>query len=155
MGLGITEVGKVYGRSVTDFALDAVQRALSDCGLGPSDVDGIITSYGMSGAFGNVPAALGMRDLGLNVNMFAAGATASAAISVRRDRRGDRHGELRGLRPRRCPPPRPLGALGHVLRAGQKLTGLRTVAPAVGLTSPNFLLRVGGQTAHEQIRYDE
>ncbi len=79
-GLGITDVGKVYGRSVTDFALDAVQRALADCGLAPSDVDGLVTSYGMSGAFGNVPAALGLRNLGLNVNMFAAGATASAAI---------------------------------------------------------------------------
>lgn len=79
-GLGITDIGKVYGRSVTDFAVDAVRRCLDDCGIGPSDVDGLITSYGISGPFADVAASLGMRDLGLNVNMSAAGATAAAAI---------------------------------------------------------------------------
>jgi acetyl-CoA acetyltransferase len=80
VGLGITDVGKVYGRTVSDFAVDAVQRALLDCGLTPSDVDGVVTSYGMSGPFADVASSLGMSDLSLNVNMSAAGATASAAI---------------------------------------------------------------------------
>ena len=59
VGIGITDVGKVYGRTVTDFAVDAVQKALADCQLTPSDVDGIVTSYGMSGPFGDVAASLG------------------------------------------------------------------------------------------------
>ena len=137
VGLGITDVGKVYGRSVTDFAVDAVQRALADCGLDPSDVDGIITSYGMSGAFGNVPASLGLRNLGLNVNMFAAGATASAAIQYAATAVTTGmarnvvyvHGD--------APLQDPSVPSGSSYATGQRLTGIRTVAQAVGLTSPN------------------
>ncbi len=139
VGLGITDVGKVYGRSVTDFAVDAVQRALADCGLDPSDVDGIITSYGMSGAFGNVPASLGLRNLGLNVNMFAAGATASAAIQYAATAVTTGmarnvvyvHGD--------APLQDPSVPSGSSYATGQRLTGIRTVAQAVGLTSPNSL----------------
>ncbi|MFN2538729.1 MAG: thiolase family protein, partial [Mycobacteriales bacterium] len=38
-GLGITEVGRVYGRSPAGFAADAVRRAVADAGLQLSDVD--------------------------------------------------------------------------------------------------------------------
>lgn len=137
VGLGITDVGKVYGRSVTDFALDAVQRALADCGLDPSEVDGIITSYGMSGAFGNVPASLGLRNLGLNVNMFAAGATASAAIQYAAT--AVTTGMARNVVYVHADAPLQDPSLpsGSSYATGQSMTGVRTVARAVGLTSPN------------------
>ncbi|MGW0705836.1 hypothetical protein ACWD4G_07690 [Streptomyces sp. NPDC002643] len=36
-GLGITETGKVYGRSAADFEADAVRRTADDAGLALSD----------------------------------------------------------------------------------------------------------------------
>ena len=38
-GLGITEVGKVFGRSATQFASDAVRRAVSDASSAGSRVE--------------------------------------------------------------------------------------------------------------------
>jgi hypothetical protein len=46
VGLGFSEIGKVYGRSAGDFAIAATTRALADAGLQVSAVDGrLITSY--------------------------------------------------------------------------------------------------------------
>ncbi|WP_433560441.1 thiolase family protein [Nocardia sp. CA-151230] len=81
-GLGITDVGKVYGRSATDFAADAVRRAAADAGLAVSDVDGLLVSAGMkrdvSITLANV---LGLRDLRLLAEMNAFGASAGAMVS--------------------------------------------------------------------------
>ena len=33
VGLGITEMGKVYGRTAADFAADAIRLAVADAGL--------------------------------------------------------------------------------------------------------------------------
>jgi acetyl-CoA acetyltransferase len=137
VGLGITDVGKVYGRSVTDFAVDAVQRAVADCGLVPSDVDGIITSYGMSGAFGSVPASLGMRNLGLNVNMFAAGATATAAIQYAASAVATGMARNVVYVHADAPLQDPTQPSGSSYATGQRATGMRTIPSAVGLTSPN------------------
>ncbi len=80
-GLGITDVGRVYGRTSAQFAADAVLRAVADAGLAISDIDGLLTSNGITGG-GTflLPDTLGMRDLRLNVTLSAAGATASAAV---------------------------------------------------------------------------
>src|SRR5437867_4438237 len=40
-GLGLTEVGKVYGRTAADFADEAVRLAVTDAGLKLRDVDGL------------------------------------------------------------------------------------------------------------------
>ncbi|HKE74456.1 MAG TPA: thiolase family protein [Acidimicrobiales bacterium] len=79
-GLGFSAIGKVYGRGASGFAVDAARAAIADAGLGPEDVDGLIVSYGITPAYAQLPPALGMRDLRLNVNLNAAGATAAAAI---------------------------------------------------------------------------
>jgi acetyl-CoA acetyltransferase len=80
-GLGITDVGKVYGRTTAEFATDAVLRAVADAGLQVGDIDGLLTSNGMTGGGSFMLAeTLGLRDLRLNVTLSAAGATASAAI---------------------------------------------------------------------------
>src|SRR5579872_4497374 len=47
-GLGITEMGRVYGRSAEDFAAAAVRLAVADAGLDLSDVDGLLTNAGLA-----------------------------------------------------------------------------------------------------------
>jgi len=47
VGLGLTEMGKVYGRSRTDFAAEAIALALEDAGLAASDVDGRMNRQSM------------------------------------------------------------------------------------------------------------
>jgi hypothetical protein len=48
VGLGMTPMGKVYGRSATDFAIEAVELALHDAGLERNDVDGLLINANMS-----------------------------------------------------------------------------------------------------------
>jgi acetyl-CoA acetyltransferase len=45
-GVGITCVTRRSGRSPLDLAAEALQRALDDAGLAPSDVDGLFTNVG-------------------------------------------------------------------------------------------------------------
>jgi acetyl-CoA acetyltransferase len=89
-GLGITELGKVYGRSAGELAVQAVLLALEDAGLERADLDGLLISHGIApGDDLNVRLArqLGLRDLALlaEVNCFgasAAGMVAQAAMAV-------------------------------------------------------------------------
>ncbi|MFV0459259.1 MAG: thiolase family protein [Actinomycetales bacterium] len=46
-GLGMTAMGKIYGRSATDFAVEAIQLAVQDAGLTLSDVDGLLVNPGV------------------------------------------------------------------------------------------------------------
>jgi acetyl-CoA acetyltransferase len=81
-GLGMTELGKVYGRSPRRLAADAVRSAADDAGLALADLDGLIVSSGLSGSPGiELAGALGLRDLRLLTQMNSYGATAIAMIS--------------------------------------------------------------------------
>jgi acetyl-CoA acetyltransferase len=81
-GLGMTELGKVYGRSARRLAADAVRAAAEDAGLALSDLDGLIVSSGMSGSPGiELAGTLGLRDLRLLTHMNSYGATAVAMVS--------------------------------------------------------------------------
>jgi acetyl-CoA acetyltransferase len=83
VGLGITDVGKVYGRSAADFAADACRRAVADAGLHMSDVDGLLVSAGISGGVDiGLQIDLGLRDLGLLCQMSSAGATAASQVQL-------------------------------------------------------------------------
>lgn len=80
-GLGLTEVGKVYGRSATDFAAEAVRLAAADAGLSLSDIDGLLVTPGTT----NQPSlslqkVLGLRDLRLLSEIRALGASAGIMI---------------------------------------------------------------------------
>jgi acetyl-CoA acetyltransferase len=82
-GLGMTELGRVYGRSPRRFAADAVRAAADDAGLALSELDGLIVSNGMSGSPGiELAATLGLRDLRLLTLMNSYGATAIAMVST-------------------------------------------------------------------------
>ncbi|WP_018657169.1 thiolase family protein [Actinomadura flavalba] len=81
-GLGITELGKVYGRSPRRFAADAVRLAADDAGLRLDELDGLLVSHGLGGSPGiELAETLGLRDLRLLTAMNAFGATAGAMIS--------------------------------------------------------------------------
>lgn len=81
-GLGITEVGKVFGRSATDFAADAVRRAATDAGLHLSDIDGLLINSGLKRDVSiTLQNVLGLRDLRLLTEMNAYGASAGAMVS--------------------------------------------------------------------------
>jgi len=81
-GLGMTELGKVYGRSPRRLAAEAVRRAVADAGLTLADLDGLLVSHGMGGSPGiELAGTLGLRDLRLLTQMNAFGATAGAMVA--------------------------------------------------------------------------
>lgn len=80
-GLGMTDLGKVYGRSAAQFAGDAVRLAVADAGLELGDVDGLLTSAGVSGGVGlALQRDLGLRDLRLLSEMQSYGSTAGQMV---------------------------------------------------------------------------
>ena len=83
VGLGITETGKVYGRSAAEFAADAVRLAVADAGLTLDDVDGLLVSGGLSGGVDiRLARQLGLHDLGLLSQISQAGSTAGAQVQL-------------------------------------------------------------------------
>ena len=82
-GLGLTDLGKVYGRSPRRLAADAVRRALADAGLATADLDGLLICPGITGGLDvSLAAALGLRDLRLLAAVSSFGASACAAVEI-------------------------------------------------------------------------
>jgi acetyl-CoA acetyltransferase len=80
-GLGMTELGRVYGRTATDFAVDAVRRALADAGLARDELDGLLLNAGISqGIDLSLAQAIGLRGLALQTQMNGFGSTASQMV---------------------------------------------------------------------------
>ena len=81
VGLGITEMGKIYGRSAADFAAEAVALALEDAGLQKSDIDGLlINGNGNVDMTPYLQMTLGLEDLTMLNVMSAAGSTSGAMV---------------------------------------------------------------------------
>jgi acetyl-CoA acetyltransferase len=82
VGLGMTELGKVYGRSSTSLAAEAIQRAVADAGLALSDLDGLLVSAGIKQDVGvGLAAVLGLGELNLLAQVNAFGATAGVMVA--------------------------------------------------------------------------
>ncbi len=82
-GLGLTELGKIYGRSPAAFAAEAVRRAAADAGLRLADIDGLLTSSGVTGGVSiDLQRDLGLTDLRLLTHMQAYGSTAGAMVQA-------------------------------------------------------------------------
>jgi len=82
-GLGITDLGKVYGRGPQRLAADAVRRALADAGLARADLDGLLVCPGITGGLDvGLAEALGLRDLRLLATVSSYGASACAAVEL-------------------------------------------------------------------------
>jgi acetyl-CoA acetyltransferase len=80
-GLGLTELGKVYGRDALDFGVDAVLRALDDAGLDKGDLDGLLINAGITrGLDLRLARALGLRRLELLTEMNAFGSSAGQMV---------------------------------------------------------------------------
>jgi acetyl-CoA acetyltransferase len=81
VGLGITEMGKVYGRSATSLALEAINLALADAGIQKSQLDGLLINAGISNGISlGLQNAGGFRNLRLLNHMNAAGSTACQMV---------------------------------------------------------------------------
>lgn len=80
-GLGITEMGKVYGRTASDFAGEAIALALEDAGLEARDLDGLLINGNQSEEMApRLQFALGLVDLTLVNTMSAFGSTAGTML---------------------------------------------------------------------------
>ena len=80
-GLGITEMGKVYGRTASDFAADALALALDDAGLDAHDVDGLLINGNHAADMApTLQFSLGLLDLTLVNVMSAFGSTAATML---------------------------------------------------------------------------
>ena len=81
-GLGMTELGKVYGRTPAQFAGEAVRLAVADAGVTMADVDGLLTSSGVTGGVSvDLQRELGLTDLRLLTHMQAYGSTAGSMLA--------------------------------------------------------------------------
>jgi acetyl-CoA acetyltransferase len=82
VGLGTTDLGKVYGRSSTALAAEAVQRAVADAGLALDTLDGLLVSSGVKQDVGvGLAAVLSLGDLNLLAQVNAFGATAGVMVA--------------------------------------------------------------------------
>jgi acetyl-CoA acetyltransferase len=82
VGLGITDVGRVYGRTSAQFAANAVRLAAADAGLALAEIDGLLLSSGLGDDVKlAVQRDLGLRDLSLLSEMQGFGSTAGAMVS--------------------------------------------------------------------------
>jgi acetyl-CoA acetyltransferase len=82
-GLGLTDVGKVYGRSTNQLGAEAVRRAAADAGLRLDDIDGLLISSGLTGDLHlDLQRSLGLRDLRLLTEMQGFGSTAASMVAV-------------------------------------------------------------------------
>ncbi|MEZ4481096.1 MAG: hypothetical protein R3B97_08055 [Dehalococcoidia bacterium] len=84
-GLGMTPMGRIYGKSATELAADAVRTAIADAGLTKGDIDGLLINPGITGFTGggiSLPLQnyLGMTNLRLLNHMNAAGSTAAQMV---------------------------------------------------------------------------
>lgn len=81
VGLGITEMGKVYGRSATSLALEAIKLAMDDAGIEKDDLDGLLINAGVTNGIGlGLQNAGGFSKLRLLNHMNAAGSTAAQMV---------------------------------------------------------------------------
>ncbi|MGO3326595.1 thiolase family protein [Gordonia sp. (in: high G+C Gram-positive bacteria)] len=82
-GLGMTEMGKVYGRTAIDFGADAVRLAAADAGLELDEIDALLISSGVTGELGlPLAVALDMQDLRVLSEVQAFGSTAGLMIQM-------------------------------------------------------------------------
>ena len=84
-GLGMTPMGRIFGKTATELAADAVRLAIEDSGLKKAEIDGLLINAGITGTTGHgiglqMQNYLGMRDLRLLNHMNAAGSTAAQMV---------------------------------------------------------------------------
>ena len=85
-GLGMTDMGRVFGRTVSDFAGEAIALALEDAGLHTRDLDGLLINGNQSEEMApSLQFSLGLLDLTLVNVLSAFGATATTMLQSAAD----------------------------------------------------------------------
>ena len=84
-GLGMTPMGRIYGKSTPELAADAVRAAITDAGLKKDQIDGLLINAGITGTTGGgltlgLQNYLGLTNLRLMNHMNAAGSTAAQMV---------------------------------------------------------------------------
>jgi acetyl-CoA acetyltransferase len=81
-GLGITDMSKrVYGKTASEFAADAIRLAAADAGIKVSDIGGLLINRGIGGDLGlDLAARLEMQDLRVLSEVQSYGASAGAMV---------------------------------------------------------------------------
>ena len=81
VGLGVTPMGRIYGRRAVDFAAEAIALALEDAGLDKSDVDGLLINANIPNDMDpRAQMVLGFRNLSLMNVMSAYGSTGGSMM---------------------------------------------------------------------------
>jgi acetyl-CoA acetyltransferase len=142
-GLGMTELGKVYERSSSSLAAEAVRLAVADAGLGLASVDGLLVSSGIAQQVGvSLAGVLNLGPLALLAQVNAFGAT--AGIMVAQAAQAIAAGQANTvvcvfadtpLKPRRSAG----SSWGSAQRASRQPTGLAGWQLASGAINPNIL----------------
>ena len=82
-GLGMTALGKVYGKTATEFADEAVVLAVRDAGLDLSEVDGLLVNAGaMKNVNLTLQKKLGLRDLRFGAEVQSFGSSAGVMVQM-------------------------------------------------------------------------
>lgn len=85
IGIGLSAVGKVPGRSPLSLAAEAAANALADAGVAKSEVDGVLSSHAFASPFHRFSVAfseyLGIRPTFSNT-LQVSGATAATMFSI-------------------------------------------------------------------------
>ena len=83
VGLGMTELGAVFGRTAPQLAADAVRAAVADAGLTMGEVDGLLVTSGLGGELTpQLAGRLGLDELALVSSVGAYGASAGVMIGM-------------------------------------------------------------------------
>ncbi|MHA4852856.1 thiolase family protein [Rhodococcus sp. MSC1_016] len=138
VGYGLTEVGKVYGKTARGFAAEAVRLAVADAGLSLGDIDGLLVNA-RTGTDLNLTLArtLGLENLRLLSEINAFGA--SAAIMIAQASKAVLSGEAEVVVCVFADDPKKQDTGGaHAYRASSlTATGFRSAETAAGFTSVN------------------
>ena len=153
-GLGLTEVGRVYDRTASDFAAEAVLLALADAGLAKRELDGLLVSAGMAGGPDlSLALQLGLPELRLYTQLNAFGSTAAQMVQYAALAVASGHGAPRGLRVRRRPAaPRREHRRG-LRRGAPRLPRPRRARRRLRLRRPDPVVRPRGAAPHGPLRH--
>src|SRR6266540_2846829 len=136
-GLGLTEVGKVYGKTSFEFAAEALALAAADAGLAMSEIDGLLINPALTPPTLDLTLArrLGLRDLRLLTQLTAFGA--SAGVMVAQAAQAVDSGAARAIACVFADTPRSESSSGAAAYRAMSLQarGVRSAETAAGLTS--------------------
>ena len=81
VGLGMTEMGKIYGRTPTQLAVEAISRAAADAGLELADIDGLYVNPGVKNDTDlRLQSTLKMRDTRVLATIQGFGSSAGQMV---------------------------------------------------------------------------